>query len=155
MLRINEIKSKSGSLNNLDLEIVDSKAATNRHKIKIFKKNINNANTMLKKPIVVSIPHGKNKFAPSVRKIKNLLAEVHSIRASLLPEYSKIIASCIIVNSRCVDGLSKGYRAVSESIAIMKAKNARSTGIKEMRDMEEIAFRYYKKITGMSFKSEC
>ena len=36
MLRINEIKSKSGSLKNLNLEILDSNTATNRHNINIF-----------------------------------------------------------------------------------------------------------------------
>src|SRR4030095_15877945 len=70
-------------------------------------------------------PHGKNRFASSVRKTKSFIAPAHSTRARARPEYSSTIASWIIVSSRCVAGLSTGRRPVSASITMKKAAKAR------------------------------
>jgi len=57
----------------------------------------------------------------SNEKISNCFIIVPSSTiASCLPEYSSIIASWIIVSSRCVAGLSTGMRPVS-AIAIIKS----------------------------------
>ena len=44
-----------------------------------------------------------------------------SIIARWRPEYSSTIASCTIVSSRCVAGLSTGMRAFSASATMMSA----------------------------------
>ena len=100
MLKINEVNKRSGNLKNLNLAIQDSKTATNMLNIRIFMANKNRAIRMSASPAVRAIPHGKNKFDPNDRKIRNLFADAHSISANLFPEYSRIIASWIIVSSR-------------------------------------------------------
>ena len=50
--------------------------------------------------------------------------EAHSTRARWRPEYSRTIASWIIVSSRCVAGLSTGSRPVSASITMKNAAKA-------------------------------
>ncbi len=47
-----------------------------------------------------------------------------SITARCRPEYSRIIASCTIVSSRCVAGLSTGMRAFSAIATITSATSA-------------------------------
>ena len=100
MLKMNEISNKSGSLKNLNLAMVDSMVAMTPQKIKAFimKKAIPEIAAHKLKEL--AMPHGKNKLDPKAIKIANLLAAAHSISASFLPEYSNIIASWIIVNSR-------------------------------------------------------
>lgn len=100
MLKIKDVNNKSGSLKNLNLAILDSKTATNMLSTRIFTANNNKAIRISDKPFVKASPHGKNKFAPKERKIRNLFADAHSISANLFPEYSRIIASWIIVSSR-------------------------------------------------------
>ena len=74
---------------------------------------------------VAAMPHGTKMFPSSVRNRKSLMADAHSMSARYRPEYSRIIASWIIVSSRCVDGLSTGNRPVSASATIKNEKNAR------------------------------
>ena len=99
-LKINDVNNKSGSLKNRNLAMLDSKMATNTLNIRIFTRNKNRANMVFVGFSDNDIPQGKNKFAPKARNMKNLFAAVHSISANLFPEYSKIIASWIIVSSR-------------------------------------------------------
>ena len=73
---------------------------------------------------VAAIPHGTNRLAASVSSTVNLNAAAHSIHARYGPEYSRIIASWIIVSSRCVAGLSTGSRPVSAIMAMRNAANA-------------------------------
>jgi len=117
-LKINEIIKRSGNRKNLNLAIVDSIKPTAKQKAKI----------------IIGIkakPKLKNKFAPKKQKIKNLLKDAHSIKANLFPEYSRIIDSWIIVNSKWVAGLSKGNRAVSASKTIKNPAKAKIPGKKD------------------------
>jgi hypothetical protein len=50
----------------------------------------------------------------------------HSISARWRPEYSRIIASWIMVSSRCVAGLSTGTRAFSAKETKVKAMPAKA-----------------------------
>src|SRR5512140_2947518 len=65
-----------------------------------------------------------------MRKMRNLFAAAHSMSAKRRPEYSRIMASWIMVSSKCVAGLSNGKRAVSASMTMMKAMKARMIGAK-------------------------
>ena len=58
--------------------------------------------------------------------MNSLSADAHSISARWRAEYSRIIASWIIVSSRCVDGLSTGMRAFSASDTIVNATPAKA-----------------------------
>ena len=58
--------------------------------------------------------------------MNSLRAAAHSISARWRAEYSRIIASWIIVSSRCVAGLSIGMRAFSASSTIMNATAAKA-----------------------------
>ncbi len=139
MLKINDVNNKSGSLKNLNLTIVDSRTATNTLNARIFARNkIKASGTSPRRPDD-DIPQGKNIFAPNARKIKNLFAAAHSISASLFPEYSRTIASWIMVSSRWVAGLSKGKRPVSASMAIINAASARVIGAKAKNENEATA----------------
>ena len=139
-LKIKAMNNKSGKRKNLNLAILDSKIATIDANAKTFNKNIPIAKRIAKKFISAANPQGKNKLTPSVKKIKNLLADAHSITANLFPEYSKIIASWTIVSSRCVAGLSNGKCAVSESSIMTKDTKAKITGVKSSKDNEETEF---------------
>ena len=57
---------------------------------------------------------------------EQLQAAAHSISARWRPEYSRIIASWIMVSSRWVVGLSTGMRAFSASDTMVKATPAKA-----------------------------
>ncbi len=93
MLRIDEVNKRSGSLKNLSFEVVDSITAIAKHKNNAFKIKATIPIVISKNPSEFAMPKGKNKDDPKAINIISLFADAHSIRASLLPEYSKIIAS--------------------------------------------------------------
>jgi len=70
--------------------------------------------------VAPAIPHGKNRFASTASRIP----DAHSTSASRGPAYSSTIASCTIVNSRWVAGLSTGSRPVSAMMPTNNATNA-------------------------------
>ena len=92
-LKTNEASNKSGSRNNLNFAMLDSINAMAKQNAKIFSKKTKIEKTITPKLKEFAIPQGKNKLDPSAIKIISLLAAAHSISASFLPEYSKIIAS--------------------------------------------------------------
>ena len=59
------------------------------------------------------MPNGTNRQASSEKYSTSLSAAAASIMARCRPEYSSTIASCTMVSSRCVAGLSIGMRAFS------------------------------------------
>src|SRR6266516_2127701 len=62
---------------------------------------------------VTATPQGKKMFPSNVRNRNNFINDAHSINARYRPEYSKIMASWIMVRSRCEEGMSTGNRPVS------------------------------------------
>src|SRR5205809_2806271 len=80
--------------------------------------------TIAAQPWLAAIPHGKNSPISSAIIRFSLMAWVSSIKARLGPEYSSTIASCSIVSSRWVEGLSTGMRPVSAITTMIKAENA-------------------------------
>ncbi len=73
-----------------------------------------------------AMPHGTKSAMPIVAYTSNFSACAHSISARWRPEYSRSVASWIIVSSRCVPGLSTGRRAFSASITMTKATAAKA-----------------------------
>lgn len=67
---------------------------------------------------------GINKAAIKDSKITILIPAAHVISAKSWPELSKIITSCIIVNSRCVVGSSTGTRQHSVRSITTSARTA-------------------------------
>src|SRR5664280_661469 len=75
------------------------------------------------------MPHGRNRLASRPRNTVNRIDDASSTMARSGPEYSSTIASCTIVSSRWVDGLSTGSRPVSATITTIRATAAsRLTG---------------------------
>ena len=93
MLKIKEVNKISCKRKKRYLAILDSKTATPALNKNTLSKNT--ANPRSKAPGVkeAADPQGKKRLTPKLKKIKNLLALAHSIKANFLPEYSKIIAS--------------------------------------------------------------
>src|SRR5665648_54213 len=73
------------------------------------------------KPVPDHMPQGKNMLAKSEKTSNCFIIVASSIIASCRPEYSRSMASWIMVSSRWVEGLSTGIRPVS---AMMMIKNA-------------------------------
>ncbi len=71
------------------------------------------------------MPTGKNMFDSRARNITIFIWDAHSMKARYRPEYSRIIASWIIVSSRCVAGLSTGILPVSAMVTMNSPENAR------------------------------
>ncbi|CNU42614.1 Uncharacterised protein [Mycobacterium tuberculosis] len=71
-----------------------------------------------------AIPHGRNRFASSASSTVSRIPAAHSTSASRGPAYSRTMASCTIVNSRWVAGLSTGSRPVSATMTITNATKA-------------------------------
>ena len=71
-----------------------------------------------------AMPHGANRFASSASSTVSRMPAAHSTSARRGPAYSRTIASCTIVSSRWVAGLSTGSRPVSATITITSAANA-------------------------------
>jgi len=91
--KINPVSNRSGSRNNLSFAMLDSRIATPTISVVAFTMTSMNGKSNEERLAVVESPQGKNKLTPSIIKKINLFALAHSISASLLPEYSKIIAS--------------------------------------------------------------
>ena len=73
----------------------------------------------------VAMPHGSEQVAPAARGTRvSRIAEASSTSARSGPAYSSTIASCTIVSSRWVDGLSTGSRPVSATITTTSATAA-------------------------------
>ena len=88
-----EVRRRSGSRKYRSFGMVDSMIPISnkvKNTLNITKRN---PYATLAKAISWGIPHGKKIFTPKTRSPKSIFAEDHSIRASLFPEYSKIIAS--------------------------------------------------------------
>jgi len=66
---------------------------------------------------------GRNILTSRVMKTSCLTDAPSSIKARCRPEYSRIIVSCTIVSSRCVDGSSIGILDVSTIIITTIARN--------------------------------
>src|SRR6185369_14535490 len=90
-LNTNEVNNKSGNRKIRNFAILDSNTATARHSAKHLIKSNPRANNTFPLTCAAASPQGKNKFAPKTIKTRYLFADAHSIRASLFPEYSKII----------------------------------------------------------------
>ncbi len=71
-----------------------------------------------------AMPHGANRFASSASRTVSRIPAAHSTSASRGPAYSRTIASCTIVSSRWVAGLSTGSRPVSATMTITSAAKA-------------------------------
>src|ERR1035441_9193197 len=69
-------------------------------------------------------PIGQKQLINSVIKTSCLMETAHSMRARYGPEYSRIMASWIMVSSRWVSGLSTGIRPVSAISTSASAANA-------------------------------
>src|ERR1019366_5522090 len=69
-------------------------------------------------------PNGKKVLTSRVMSTSCLMEAPHSIKARYGPEYSRTIASWIMVNSRWVAGLSTGMHPVSAISTIKSAANA-------------------------------
>ena len=73
----------------------------------------------------MAMPQGKNTLAIRAANSTNLVQEASSMMANDLPEYSRTMASCTMVSSKWVAGLSKGTRAFSAMRQMKKAAAAR------------------------------
>src|SRR5258706_3528147 len=71
-----------------------------------------------------AIPQGAKRQGITETYSSSLTKEAASMSARCLPEYSRIIASCTMVSSRCVAGLSTGMRAFSASATMTSATSA-------------------------------
>src|SRR3990167_5301295 len=76
--------------------------------------------------VALSNPTGYMKFTSRTEKSESFRNEAYSIKARYGPEYSNTMASCTMVNSRCVAGLSTGYRAFSASANNTSARRLNS-----------------------------
>ncbi len=70
------------------------------------------------------MPNGKNRQASSEKYSTSLTAAAASIMARCRPEYSSTMASCTMVSSRWVAGLSIGMRPFSAMATNTKANSA-------------------------------
>ncbi len=93
ILNTHDVKRRPGSLKILNFAILDSISATDAQRINNLTRKIRSALPRDPASTLAVIPQGKNNCAPSAKKITYLFADAHSIRASRLPEYSRIIAS--------------------------------------------------------------
>ncbi len=75
----------------------------------------------------MAIPQGKKAAIPRTANRYNFIIPAHSISARCLPEYSRTMASWIMVSSRCVAGLSTGTLPVSARAIRMKDKSANTS----------------------------
>ena len=102
------IPKRFGILKSLNLAVFNSIIPTTIAITINFKTNIRTAIHQHK-----SEPNGKNRFAKIDAKIPNFNAEAISIKAKFAPVVSNTIASCTIVSSKCVSGISTGIHQFS------------------------------------------
>src|SRR3989338_933871 len=107
-LKTNEVKRRSGTRKKRNFAIPDSMSAIAARMTSAFNAKNKNASPRDGRVSDCVMPHGAKTLPRIMTKIRSLLAEAHSMSASFGPEYSRIIASCTIVSSRCVAGLSTG-----------------------------------------------
>ena len=84
---------RSGILKSRHFATDDSRKATRIPNKEIFPTNSRNPTASVDNKIVGEIPHGTKMFTIRVKSMICFIDCDHSIKAKLLPEYSKIIAS--------------------------------------------------------------